>query len=262
MSFVESCVDHKTRSEFEDFKQRVCQKVPKIMETVTTESSLIPTTTKPTAAEGPWPLGQGGSDYGAPESAHAANYMELAFVNMAYGFSTDNFMTFLPQTGEMKLAKRLMDIMATMTKYTCGLNILPPEYINSAKNLFLWYFLRQSLGESYSSADNDKHDFETGPNEPEQPRRTKRDAKDGPDDRPIHDIPFFANGFMYTHYDNTQNLSKEIVLNREWKELLTKLENCVDSVPRKPMNEFNLRTTCGRVRPTSRSISTTIELKL
>ena len=190
----------------------------------------------------PWPLGMGGHFYGAPESIHTVNYMELAFINMAYSFSTDTFLPFLIQGDLLNLTREILNVFTAMTKYTCGLNVLPPAYINSAKNLFLWYMMRQQLGESYIDADKERHSHETTYQEKPRPSKRKRKRNEA------HPDPFFTNGYLETVYTNNMNYSAADKNESEWDEIKLKLNQCLESIAGVEEKEFILRTSCGHVR--------------
>ncbi|CAL8111661.1 unnamed protein product [Orchesella dallaii] len=62
--------------------------------------------------------------------------LELAFVNMAYGLSTDAIAF---RHEELGWRKDVIDILTLITKATCTEDIVAEQFLNSAKSLFLHY---------------------------------------------------------------------------------------------------------------------------
>ncbi|ODN06669.1 hypothetical protein Ocin01_00019 [Orchesella cincta] len=62
--------------------------------------------------------------------------LELAFVNMAYGLSSDAIAF---RHEELGWRKDVIDILALVTKATCTDDIVSEQFLNSAKGLFLHY---------------------------------------------------------------------------------------------------------------------------
>lgn len=69
--------------------------------------------------------------------------LELAFVNMAYGLGTDSI-SYLKE--ELGWKKSVLDVISLVTKATCEDDVISEGFLNTAKNLFLYYMVKQSKG--------------------------------------------------------------------------------------------------------------------
>lgn len=62
--------------------------------------------------------------------------LELAFVNLAYGLTSDSIAHLKPELG---WKKTVIDLISLITKTTCKDDVISETYLNAAKNLYLYY---------------------------------------------------------------------------------------------------------------------------
>jgi len=71
---------------------------------------------------------------------------ELAMTNMVHDMTSDSVLSFLPE--DMRWMKQVLDLLSSITKMTCTDTVVPVEFLNVAKNLFMYYVFKNSFQES------------------------------------------------------------------------------------------------------------------
>lgn len=116
-------------TKLEAYKKKVCPLVPEA------------------AGGGGDSKGRGWKDQMMPDEI-----FELALLNMAYGLTTDAIAHIPSNLGNKK---KVIDLIAYVTKTTCDTSAISSNFINGIKNLFLYYLIKIQNSDSSSGNSTD-----------------------------------------------------------------------------------------------------------